>query len=350
MKIAIVNQPLGNRGDESAHKAFVRQLALCMPDIQIDVVFLGREQVLVDAMKIDSSNVRYINIPKYRLEGTVEKMSILLNSSLWLSYYHPTLRKFKEFIKSYDKILCAPGGICLGGFLSWDHLWQLMVVKELGKPIFYWGRSIGPFSDEDFSRSIFLRKSKELLKYFSYISLRDKTSMESAGKMGVKAIEVVDSAFLEEPLTDISPCIQESIGKDYVVFVPNQLTWHYRYKNVSQEHINSFYLSLIDLLGRKYPSSKIVMLPQTFKSWINDYEYFLKLKKLADNDRIVVIDENQSSDIQQSIIRHSRLVVGARYHSIVFALNNGIPFISLSYEHKMRGLLELIGGIEAMVN
>lgn len=39
MKIAVVNQPLGNRGDEAAHKALIRSLIKRFPDAQIDVVF-----------------------------------------------------------------------------------------------------------------------------------------------------------------------------------------------------------------------------------------------------------------------------------------------------------------------
>ena len=34
------------------------------------------------------------------------------------------------------------------------------------------------------------------------------------------------------------------------------------------------------------------------------------------------------------------MVIGARYHSIVFAINNCVPFVCLSYEHKMSGMLE----------
>ena len=68
------------------------------------------------------------------------------------------------------------------------------------------------------------------------------------------------------------------------------------------------------------------------------------------NDKIIVVDENQSSDIQQTIISKAELVIGARYHSIVFALNNSRPFVSLCYEHKMSGLLETLGLTEYMVD
>lgn len=193
MKIAIINQPLANRGDESAHKAFLRELHDVFPNDQIDIIFMAK-QLLVDAMRLDLPNVRYINIKKTKGEGLVGKFSILSNL-LPLSYLHPTLRKLRCILRSYDKIICAPGGICLGGFLDWWHLWQLLVAKELGKPIYYWGRSIGPFSDEDFVHTKFMKASKALLQYCSYVSLRDRSSIEIGKSLGVDAFEVIDSAF-----------------------------------------------------------------------------------------------------------------------------------------------------------
>ena len=238
----------------------------------------------------------------------------------------------------------------MGGFTNWDHIWQLDVARRLNKPVFYWGRSIGPFTEESFKKKLFKKCSSRLLKYFSYISLRDKVSVDIARQFEVNADEIVDSAFLEIPAAKIPERILKDIGgSEYVVFVPNSLTWHPRYKEIPQKRIDEFYLRIIKFLETKFADKKIVMLPQTYKSVINDYEYFLKLKEMSGNKNIVVIDENQSSDIQQEIIKKSCLVIGARYHSVVFAINNEIPFVSLSYEHKMKGLLEVLNMTDRMV-
>ena len=238
----------------------------------------------------------------------------------------------------------------MGGFTNWDHIWQLDVARRLNKPVFYWGRSIGPFTEESFKKKLFKKCSIRLLKYFSYISLRDKASVDIAGQFGVNADGVVDSAFLEIPATKIPESILKDIdGSEYVVFVSNSLTWHPRYKEIPQKKIDEFYLRIVEILETKFADKKIVMLPQTYKSVINDYEYFLKLKEMSGNKNIIVIDENQSSDVQQEIIKKSCLVIGARYHSVVFAINNEIPFISLSYEHKMKGLLEVLEMTDRMV-
>lgn len=349
MKIAVINQPLANRGDEAAHRAFIRAMSNAFPECQIDVLFICAEQKLIDFIKVEEENVSYINIPRVRGFVRFEQFGFL-SDNFEFSYLHPSLRKFHNLLEKYDRVVCAPGGMCMGGFTNWDHIWQLDVARRLNKPIFYWGRSIGPFSEESFKKKLFKKCSSRLLKYFSYISLRDKVSVDIAGQFEVNADEIVDSAFLEIPAAKIPERILKYIGgSEYVVFVPNSLTWHPHYKEIPQKRIDEFYLRIIKFLETKFAGKKIVMLPQTYKSVINDYEYFLKLKEMSGNKNIVVIDENQSSDIQQEIIKKSCLVIGARYHSVVFAINNEIPFVSLSYEHKMKGLLEVLNMTDRMV-
>lgn len=341
MRIAILNQPLGNRGDEAAHKAFVHALVKKFPQHQFDVLFLNKSQVLIDA--VASEGIGYINVRGFA-RGFYRLMVCSFGMHIFsLSLLHPLLRKFKRLLSSYDLVICAPGGICMGGFLNWEHIWQLELVRRMGKRIIYWGRSIGPFTDEDRAHRIFKENSYRLLRYFSYISLRDSVSMEIAKGLLLTVDEVVDSAFLEKPNSVIPDDISDMIGDDYIVFVPNQLTWHYRYRKVSQAVIDDFNLRIIGCIRRIYPGSRIVMLPQLYKSSINDYKYFETLKKKAGDENIIVIDENRSSDIQQKIIQKAKFVVGERYHSVVFAINNNVPFISLSYEHKMIGLLQTLG-------
>ena len=351
MKLAIVNQPLANRGDEAAHKAFVRQLSKAFPESSIDVLFmqLRKEIPLIDSIRVETGNVRYRNIPRMRLEWRTQKYAFLLHM-LPLSLLHPALRKFRKVLKSYDAVICAPGGICMGGFMSWDHIWELETARRLGKPVFYWGRSIGPFTDEDYQHSVFKKEAASLLRSFSFLSLRDDVSMRIAEELGVHPVPVVDSAFLETPDAVIPDAVQSQLGERYVVFVPNALTWHYRYRNVPQERIDRFHLDVMELLSEKYPGHTIVMLPQTYRSLINDYGYFRRLAERAAGKPVLVIDEDQSSDVQQKIIAGARMVIGERYHSIVFAINNRTPFVSLSYEHKMTGLLEKLGLTERSVD
>jgi colanic acid/amylovoran biosynthesis protein len=114
-----------------------------------------------------------------------------------------------------------------------------------------------------------------------------------------------------------------------------------------------FYSKLLDIVLQKYPSHKVVMLPQTFNYGTylgDDYLFFCDFKKYVKKTNIEVIPDCYSSDIQQSIISKASCMIGARYHSIVFAINQGIPFVALSYEHKISGLLNILGKTECMVD
>ena len=231
----------------------------------------------------------------------------------------------------------------MGGFMDWNHLFWLMRAKQHKKKLAYYSRSFGPFDTSTPRKALFKKKSIEILNYFDFLSIRDGKTMELARQLNLNYVPSIDTAFLER-VDCKSEIDQLSLSSEYIIFVPNSLTWHPAYKNVSSQRIASFYEDLINALMEKNPNNQIVMLPQLFgKIYNRDYDFFNVIKeKSRFKEQILVLNDNLSSDIQQTIIKHSRLVVGARYHSIVFAINNEIPFVSLSYEHKMFGLLEIL--------
>lgn len=54
-------------------------------------------------------------------------------------------RTYFASLQKADLIICAPGGICMGGFQDWNHLFYLQLAKYARKPLAYYGRSFGPF-------------------------------------------------------------------------------------------------------------------------------------------------------------------------------------------------------------
>lgn len=349
MRILIINQPLNNRGDESAHRALVRRLNAAFPNSMLTVLFPSNSMDEVRPFVVESPDNHYVVIPEKKKWYLARQC--LKTKKLWLGLLHPTIREVIKYIRKSDIVICAPGGICMGGFQDWQHLLMLKLVKLARKPLVYWGRSIGPFSSVTEENRTFAEYSREMLGYFSFLSLRDSKSQKIADEMGFSYERTLDTALLESPVCDIPKEIESELTGSYVVFVPNTLTWHYRYRDVPQEKIDDFWLSVIRLIAEKFKDSKIVMLPQTYGKDVNDgYPYFVKIQKLYGSDRLYVLPEKYGSDIQQSIISNSRFVVGARYHSIVFAVNKGIPFLSLSYEHKMEGMLETLKALDKKVN
>lgn len=348
MRLLIIEQPLNNRGDESAHRGLIKTLLNNYKNLTIDILFLGRTQQEIDFFKVNSPQVNYINIEdksKYFTPMRIIKYSTMFRIPS-IVFIFPFARKLIRVYKKADYIMCAPGGINLGGFQDWRHLGLLKIVIKLNKPLIYFARSIGPFSNENYLSSLFSKESINLLKKTVYLSLRDNSSQKYADTYNIKYIKTIDSAFLDNTYVNIPENIMEEIGSNYIVIVPNSLTWHNSFKNLPYEFVKSFWIKLINRLMDIYPQYKIVMLPQTigYSKYLQDgYIYFNEIKTVSNNPNMIyILEEKYGSDIQQSIIKGAKFLIGARYHSIIFSINQGTPFISLSYEHKMTGVLNML--------
>lgn len=124
MKFLIIEQPVNNRGDESAHRGFVNRLSESFPDATIQVLFFEKLPIEVDEMRVKRDNVEYINIPVRHKTFAPHRMITLfsmLNMPLLVEQV-PLIKKIKKIYKEADYIVCAPGGIDMGGFQNWVHI------------------------------------------------------------------------------------------------------------------------------------------------------------------------------------------------------------------------------------
>ena len=351
----MICQPLYNRGDESAHKGLLRKIMSSRSDIKVKVVWIGNNQDCIDQFNVHLPNVEYINLKGFK--GFTKFSNLVAKRNCyWLSYFSSTCRLLLKLYKESDAILCAPGGINLGGFQSWNHVYLLNLAKITNKPLYYYGRSIGPFPTATPDNLKFKSAATNILNYMTFISLRDKKSEMEAVNLGISnAVKTLDSAFLDSPKVEIPSVIREKLGNNtYMVFVPNILIWHYAYRNrIKLETVHHFYCKMIDYILKALPDCNIVMLPQTFNygnELRDDIHLFNDIATLKKEPKIIVIPDTYSSDVQQTIISGAKCLIGARYHSVVFSINQAIPFIALSYEHKITGLLETLGKTDCMVD
>ena len=317
-----------------------------MPTANIKVLYNSHSIESFRQYAIGLSKVQYVPVPSGFLSEKVMHLGMHKDMTvLW--HLHPVFWKLKELYKWADIVVCAPGGICMGGFQDWDHLFYLELARFYRRPLAYYGRSFGPFPTETKENIVFKKKSLALLHYFAFLSIRDSKTEQLATELGLQFTSTVDTAFLDAPKVEVPYELKAAIGsKPYMVLVPNYLIWHYAYKGkITHEGIMEFYCRLIETILKTNPDYAIVMLPQLFcgSSYeASDVDFFREIACKQNTPRIIVAADCYSSDIQQTIIADAKYVIGARYHSIVFAINQGTPFISLGYEHKMIGLLESI--------
>ncbi|MDZ8117324.1 polysaccharide pyruvyl transferase family protein [Pontiella agarivorans] len=343
--IVIINQPINNRGDQAAHKSFVELLR--QRGHRITVLFFGHAKYYAHFYQ-GVEGVEYLCIPsrfgQLRIQKKIEKKTAL---NAVFNLVSPMMRQGARILHDADFVVCAPGGVCMGAYQSWRHVNLMLLALRVNPFVSIWGRSIGPFPAQTKCQKRFAKISLSILRRVDFISLRDKKSQGISTELDVSFTPTIDTAFATVPEVGLPVELKYLKDKQYWVFVPNKLyAWHPDFKDIEPERMDQLYISIMDYIDRL--GMKIVMLPQLFHCGDKgDVHYFYQLaERVSLKNEIEVIDEVYDSDVQQAIIRNADGLVGARYHSIVFAINNLTPFVCLSYEHKMHetlGLLNLKG-------
>ena len=173
MNILMINQPLNNRGDESAHKALLRAVCKEKKNVRVTVLFIGANPDSIHQFDVHLPQVTYVNLSEMRGMGCLSKLGMIYNVR-WIWHLHPMIFNIMKLYKESDVVLCAPGGICMGGFQNWWHLFMLQLAKYIGKPLVYYGRSFGPFPVVTRSNRQFKKLSVEMLHYFSFLKSSTK--------------------------------------------------------------------------------------------------------------------------------------------------------------------------------
>ena len=348
MKILIINQHAGNHGDEAAGKGLLKGLKQKIAFNENKISIIYNKNTINEIERIEKNN-EISHYPGTRLSilGKIVAMSTFIfpiKVSRYLFLLSRTLYQEYNLISEADKIISAPGGVNLGPYKDWRYLWRLYVATKLKKDVAIYSISFGPLP----SNILFSKSSIYVLKNVNFFSIRDKKSQRIADDIGLNYIPSIDTAFMGYDKPDELPKdIQNMILEDYVVVVPNELynwgnrnQWHHNFINCNKNDVDQIYIEVINYILKK--SLKVVLLPQLYGSQ-DDISYFKRLKKHINSDKIFIVNEVYDSDIQQTVVSKAKFLVGARYHSIIFALNNKVPFLSLSYEHKMKNTLEILG-------
>jgi len=347
MNIVIINQHAGNHGDEAAGKGLVRGIKEKIDFDKNKISIIYNKDTISSLEKIVQDNVEHIpGTILNKLEKTIAMLSFILPFFLvkLLIKLSPILNNEFKIFKQADKIINAPGGVNIGPYKDWRYLWRLYISVKLKKDVAIYSISFGPLP----SNFIFNRISKYILKNVKFLSIRDNKSQKFADDLGLDYIKSIDTAFLGYDNVDNMPNdISKLIKDDYVVIVPNEVQnwggrnkWHHNFINCKTKDLDQLYIDIINYILSI--NKKVYLLPQLYGAQ-NDITYFNYLKDIVKNENIIIIDEKYNSNIQQIIVKNAQFLVGARYHSIIYAVNNKVPMLSLSYEHKMTNTLEILG-------
>lgn len=315
MKILILNQHSINKGDEAAGTAVVNNLLDIKGIEQIEILYCKPDSLPIDSEKIihnhelNVRNFRKRHFWKYILFGKKEGSF---------------LPEFLEKLQEYDKVIVSPCGANLGIYKDWALLMQDVVAVKNKKRIIFHLNTIGKSGKLLFDKLV-LYVCKRAQVY-----VREKKSFDYLKSKGISVKFGTDSAFsLRRKNTN-------NVKEDKISFIPSDVwNWHVDFQGKDG---SIYFKRILPAIANfaSFNDLKIELIPHLNleKERVFNEKTKQELEKINPN---VIVEIKQIKDCfdYERLICESRLLIGMRYHSTVFACKNAIPFVGLAYEQKM---------------
>lgn len=343
--IMIIHAHTGNRGDEAAVRSMINELVNCHSDMRLTIQYNG-----TPSYPNVSETVTTINrFPQsYSFSGKIDFIFTYLTCGIIA--FTSEGKKFVESLKEADLVIHAPGGPSIGDTYHNAELLYLLRLDLMRKakiPYIFYSPSMGPFYDKKRER---LRK--KVIRGAKFVYVRDPISYKYV-KEFVPDVDVklaMDSAFQH----DIDYVNYEEIYDQYTelkTFIETHekcigititdLKWHPVHgKTDIFVRINAVFHRFIDFIVSK--GYGVLFIPQLYGT-SDDATYMSNFMQTKHTFVVSATENKYDSYFQQYVIEKMYAVVGMRYHSNIFSAKMGTPFVSISYEQKMRGFMESTG-------
>ncbi len=329
MKFLIINQHSLNYGDDIAGIALIQELKKRFPNnLHIDIIYNTKGK-----LPIDEENVEHRFDLTLKKVGKIQLFIFYFFSLFGLKIiFDDTLREFRKTIQEADKIFVSPSGANIGIYKDWRFLLKVWMVDVFEGDLVFHNNTIGKSG-----HLLFDRIAAKILRR-SDIYVRELSSYQYLKKQRISSVRTVDTGFMFKNVKISPEYIQNK--KNYIVFIPAKLSnWHPNFKNSNvEEKLQEVIIpELIEFL--ECNKQKIVFLPHMYGE-SNEDDLLLNYKQ---HFLDAGLEEKQILDIKvhdcfdyDLIISNSSAVVSMRYHGVIMAIKNAIPFISLAYENKMK--------------
>ena len=344
-KILIIHSHNANRGDEAAVKAMVDELLVKYPDADITISnngFTPYPNMPVQVKQID-------RFPKLQSKVAQAEFFMALATKGKLVFTKEG-KEFMKALKSANLVIHAPGGPSIGDtYYKAEslYLWRLNFIRKLKKPYMFYAPSMGPFKDEKRNK-----RRKEILQGAEKVIVRDPISLKYLNDFmpELHAQQALDSAFQH----DVDYELNEHKYNDYkelkefieshdkcIGITITDLKWHPVHKN--EEVINNIKPAFSAFIKKKISEGYgVVFVPQLYGT-SNDTNSMMQYMDEGNTFMVDAFSDKYDTYFQQHIIGKLYAVVGMRYHSNIFSAKMGTPFVSVSYEQKMKGFMQSVG-------
>lgn len=245
-------------------------------------------------------------------------------------------------------VSCGGGFLLTHGFsvMTLQHLVQLKIAFDYKKPVIIYSQSIGPLYNK-----IIAQWTKNVLDKVEKIFVREKISEKLLQKMKVKApIEVVpDSAFsMDLVQSDFVDELVNFFKKDSNAPLVGVTVRDWKFPEVEDSafHRKKYIKSIqaaIHHLETKY-GAKVLLMPQVLgpNAFNDDRNISREILNGMSDTKAQLIDIDFHPRELKYFYSKMDMFIGTRMHSNIFALSSGVPTVAINYEHKTRGIMELL--------
>jgi polysaccharide pyruvyl transferase CsaB len=253
--------------------------------------------------------------------------------------YRMRLKTLRPALEECD-LLLSGGGSLLQDSTSVQsllyYLWVAHLALQRGKPLMFYAQGLGPLQ-----RPISRRLVARIANRASMITVRDTGSAQLLQDIGVNKPHVEVTA---DPAFALSPSTKDALSAlrraENLSSNTPQIGVALRSWGDGQGALVGFYAELLNALQKRVPA-QIVLLPMHTPDDVHFAEAVLE--KTGAQNEISLVRNAYPPSVLLGLVSEMQSVVAMRLHTLIFALRCGVPPFALSYDPKVRSLMEGAG-------
>jgi colanic acid/amylovoran biosynthesis protein len=266
----------------------------------------------------------------------------------------PAYTELLGAFQAADLVISAPGNFLYSsgkfGLTLLHHLYTLWYATWLGKPLYIFPQSIGPFQ-----RGWEAALVRAVLKRARIVMVREQVSLDQLTKQGFnhpRLTLVPDLAFAFQGAASIeAQAWLTRWGVDLQTDRPRlgltAINWELQ--NPKFTHQADYELALARAAEGfiQHTGGQVVLFAQVCGQNLAADDR-IPARRVAERlrergQRVVQIDEPAPAELLRTAYSFMDIFIGTRMHSNIFALAGGVPVLAIAYRYKTRGLMETLG-------
>lgn len=346
---------IDNKGDAAILAAQVQELRRVLPDASLDIMTLDHLSEGQRFEGVPLTNALMFHVYYSGLPPVLKFLHVLVMITLTLAW--AALQRLGVTIpmpRAWQRPLALLRGATLqvavgGGYLRGKAdlvstvtlallVHQILLARLLGVPTVLYAQSFGPYfglTQRALARAAF-RAARLIL-------VRERTSLAQLRDLGVpqdKIEDVPDTAFLfqSDARADIRAVFPTPPRKVVGITVRQ---WLAPAAQARYEAAITGFARHVAHLGWS-----VAIIPQVTADRHNDDDRLVGQRvkaQLGDVPLVVNLDDRLDHHQVKALYAGLDFLVGTRFHSVIFALSEGVPCLAVEYEHKTSGIMNALG-------